>query len=92
MSNEKNPSPYPQVMGIKPLDWQGNEARSVAGCYRVQSLDDKWEPLHDGYYMLPKQAGVVAAFNSIDEAKAYAQSDYERRILSALVTEGHDNG
>lgn len=74
---------------VKNLDWQGYESRSVAGCYRVQRLDDKWEPLHDGYYMLPKQAGVVTAFESIDEAKAYAQSDFEARIRAALAsTEG----
>jgi hypothetical protein len=78
-------------VGIKPLDWQGYEARSAAGQYRVQRLDDKWEPLHAGYYMLPKHAGVVSAFDTEEEAKAYAQADYETRIRAALAATSEDH-
>jgi hypothetical protein len=80
------PAPAELSVGIKPLDWQGYEARSATGQYRVQRLDNKWEPLHDGYYMLPKQAGVVSAFNTEEEAKAYAQSHHEDCIRAALTS------
>lgn len=71
---------------VKPLEWDGCEARSAAGSYRVQRLDDKWEPLHEGYYMLPRVHGMVKAFDTKELAKAAAQADYEQRILSALTT------
>lgn len=74
------------VPGVKHLEWSGNEATSVAGFYRVQKLYDKWEPLRDGYYMLPRVHGIVKAFDTLDEAKAAAQHDFETRIRSALAS------
>ncbi|KQS79082.1 hypothetical protein ASG25_10885 [Rhizobium sp. Leaf384] len=71
---------------VKPLEWRGNEASSATGHYRVQRLGDKWEPLHNGCYMLPRVHGVVKAFATLDAAQAYAQADYEQRVLSALST------
>jgi len=69
---------------VKPLKWNGNGASSPVGSYRVQTLGSKWEPLRDGYFMLPRLHGVVEALDTADEAKAVAQADYARRILSAL--------
>jgi hypothetical protein len=71
-------------IGIKPLAWHDNEAPSPVGCYHVQRLDDKWEPLQDGRYMLPRRYGKVAAFDTIEAAKAHAEADYEYRIRSAI--------
>jgi hypothetical protein len=86
------PDPTPSsIVRVKPLQWNGIEALSPAGSYRVQRLDDKWEPLHNGSFMLPKQFGVVAAFDTVDDAKSACQADYETRILAALsatATEG----
>lgn len=72
------------MIKVKELDWNENEASSPVGHYRCQRLGDKWEPLRNGYFMLTKWHGIVKAFDTIEEAKAAAQSDYERRILSAL--------
>lgn len=78
------------AIAVKPLEWRDNEAQSPVGHYRVQRLDDKWEPLRNGYYMLPKHGGVVKAFDTFDQAKAAAQADYESRILSALTPHGEE--
>ena len=69
---------------VKALKWSDNEAASPVGFYRVQTLGDKWEPLRSGHYMLPRVHGVVAAFDTKEEAKAAAERDYESRVLSAL--------
>jgi hypothetical protein len=78
------------AIAVKPLEWRDNEAQSPVGHYRVQRLDDKWEPLRNGDYMLPKHGGVVKAFDTFDQAKAAAQADYESRILSALTPHGEE--
>lgn len=79
------PAPVNHVR-VKPLHWDGNEARSPVGCYRVQRLDDKWEPLHNGYYMLPRLHGMVKAFDTPEEARAFVETDYEKNVWSAIET------
>lgn len=80
------PTPPPTLnVQVKSLEWRGLEAHSSVGLYRVQRLGDKWEPLHLGAYMLPKIHGVVAALDTLEEAQAVAQADYESRIRSAVV-------
>jgi len=82
---QRTPSPQTNVR-VKPLEWGDNVAHSPVGHYRVQRLDDKWEPLHNGQYMLPRVHGVVQAFDTLEAAKAAAHADYERRIRAALAT------
>lgn len=79
-------SAAPEAVRVKELEWVGNEVYTPVGHYRVQRLDDKWEPLRDYYYMLPKEHGVVVVFGTPQEAMAYCFDDYEARILSALAT------
>lgn len=76
-------SPQAEV-GVKPLDWRGNEASSPVGNYRIQRLSDKWEPLHNGHYMLPRVHGMVEAFDTPEEARAFVKADYEKNVRSAL--------
>lgn len=78
-------TPPPEThVRVRPLKWDGNEARSLVGRYRVQRLDDKWEPLHDGYYMLSRLHGMVKAFDTFDQAKEHAEEDYRKRVLSVI--------
>ncbi|WP_174804387.1 Lar family restriction alleviation protein [Martelella limonii] len=82
--NTRAPQSAEGQVKVKPLKWDGLETSSVVGAYSVQGLMSKWEPLHNGHYMLAKKYGHVDAFDTPDEAKDYIKADYERRLLSAL--------
>lgn len=74
-----------KTVGVKKLEWSGDEAVTPFGKYRVERTDD-------GYSLSFEYAEMVhIGFNSVrgfesprDEAVKYAQADYERRILSAI--------
>lgn len=91
-------TPPAQAVAVKPLEWKAlNEGfghgRTYYGTgvfghwYAVQRVKKGvWSCVHhvDGKQIfLPSQ---LTYFGSIEEAKAAAQADYERRILSALTT------
>ncbi len=62
---------------VKPLKW---DERHRADNYRIQytyGQDQK-------DYLLTRGSNVVWAYDTVDEAKAAAQADYETRILAAI--------
>ena len=71
---------------VKPLVWEEEDGRST--CLDSEGCDKLYRVLvrHDGKAVLRHNASSFQEFgyNSADEAKAAAQADYERRILSAL--------
>lgn len=81
-----------QGMRVKPLEWSFFDAstwwaETVGGLYRINERGD-------GAVILAKDADIMryiddngddwGGWPSIDHAKAAAQADYERRILSAI--------
>lgn len=69
-------------VGVKPLEWHGPDvngdihARSILAVYTVRKKQGSL-----GYWLTE----VGGYHSTIDVAKAAAQADYERRILSALT-------
>jgi len=66
---------------VKPLEWDGDRhrAKTIVGNYSISKsiIFDGWLWALDGV--------LTEVAPSEDEAKAAAQADYERRILSALA-------
>ncbi|POO54343.1 hypothetical protein CPJ18_02275 [Agrobacterium rosae] len=90
LSTDAKPVKPASSVAVKTLEWKDIEASSPTGHYRVQRLDDKWEPLHNGYYMLPRVHGVVIAFDTQHEAKAHCQQYHDAAIRSALSARVQD--
>lgn len=82
-----------QPVRVKALEWNEYEHEGVA---------DRWdaevggfgvfycvEIQHDGYCVVfdHEAVGAVGTFDTLEAAKAAAQADYERRILSGLVSQ-----
>jgi hypothetical protein len=66
---------------VKPLEWDGPESRvSEGGILRYWVGGGTKERLYGGQ----RTASPLGEFASLDEAKAAAQADYERCILSAI--------
>ena len=70
--------PAPAVR-VKRLEW--HEADRHAACADLYSIDDT---MYENRFALNRLGLLIARFSSIETAKAAAQADYERRILSAL--------
>lgn len=74
--------PQEGEIGVKKLEWieTGEDfiAGSVAGEYEILRTPEAWTAFRNGQ-------GLSRHNNSPDDAKAAAQSDYEARILSALI-------
>lgn len=64
---------------VKPMEWDCRQADTAIGAYRINVFTSGVIVLLDGA-IIPGARGLV----SESEAKAAAQADYERRILSAL--------
>lgn len=69
---------------IKQLEWVGSEGGNVltgiaiyAGYYRITSTSE-------GAFMRIATAGIRKRFDTVDEAKAAAQIDFEKRIKECL--------
>lgn len=67
---------------VKALEWQHEDdgeyiAQSETGWYHIGRPASFWN--------LTIPSGGVPSFETLEAAKAAAQADYERRILSALV-------
>ena len=80
--------PQPQKVEVKPLKWGKTsygtpEVFSVVGVYRINSA-------HNGGWIALRNKEVLPGpdgrnnYATVDLAEAAAQSDYERRIISAL--------
>lgn len=79
---------------VKPLEWKTSPAdKSIAeprtyygfwegGYYHVSKSGHTWSV---GTFTNRGQSRHIGFFRTLDEAKAVAQADYERRILSALT-------
>lgn len=88
------PQPAPRPVAVKPLEWDSvidggrdRVAKTVIGEY-VVSVD---HPNAGGTHYLwvsgqPDSDEHHSEYRTMDAAKAAAQADYERRILSALTT------
>lgn len=77
-----------RAIAVKPLVWKGDTSVSIAGIYRVFKLiaGDDWAFGVNGI------ANRWEVYPTIEAAKAAAQADYERRVMSALTVEpGHDH-
>lgn len=75
----------PVAVKVKALKWEQNrsdwemfKAATIAGSYDIMKILDKWE-------LTRNTMGELGKFDTVDAAKAAAQSDYETRIRSALV-------
>jgi len=69
---------------IKQLEWIGSEGGNVitgiaiyAGYYRITSTSE-------GAWMRIATAGIRKRFETVDEAKAAAQADFEKRVMECL--------
>jgi len=73
------------VVVVKPLEWDGDFAHTPFGLfYHVNHATGV-----PGLVVLEKNEGssvLKSAWNTVDEAKAAAQADYEARIRSALTS------
>lgn len=73
---------------VEPLAWGDIDgdivARTEIKTYRCSKFGDGWDLLIDGVHTKPYRHGVRETY-SLEAAKAAAQADYERRILSALT-------
>ncbi|WP_421416485.1 hypothetical protein [Agrobacterium tumefaciens] len=83
------PQPAPSV-AVKALEWKQNSedweiwsAPTILGPYDVMKILDKWEVTRN-------TVGKLGALETIEEAKAAAQADYEARIRSALSAQVQD--
>jgi hypothetical protein len=71
---------------VKPLEWDDVQADSVFGVYDFGRIGGIWTLRLDGHDI---ETGVSTNYRTAaGDAKAAAQADYERRILSALTQEG----
>jgi len=76
---------------VKPLEWlELNDPIGHPQPYQIWkdnggsgAPDDPLE-VFEGYMLYSPQMAAMGVYSSIDDAKAAAQADYERRILSAL--------
>lgn len=70
-------------IGIKPLTWELSNARSIVGTYNIGRVGGEWwVRLRD----CEIADGHASSFEAAEiAAKAAANADYERRILSALA-------
>lgn len=75
----------PVAVSVKPLEWDPYRARTPMCDYRVSD-----EPYHgltgNRYFGAFFGAKLIAECTSIQDAKAAAQADYERRVLSCITT------
>jgi hypothetical protein len=69
-------------VAVKALEWYDKLARSVLGYYWIADASRKYL-----YFGAGKGLGV---FDTVEEAKAAAQADYEARIRSALSAQVQD--
>ena len=69
---------------VKPLEWCGDSDRYAYSDVTSKAYLIAFE---EGVYWASWDA-ALPPFDTIAEAKAAAQADYEARILSALTTEG----
>ena len=87
MSKDENPSPS-QHLRVKPLEWRKGYCDERV---TIQQASNGWlyqVRILDGVIWLDWPDTAATFFPSEDEAKAAAQTDYERRIRAALASEG----
>ncbi len=65
---------------VKPLEWDGRRTTGVMFQYRIHV----GYGLSDGFFALTLSGSTIGEYSSEEDAKAAADADYERRILSAL--------
>lgn len=63
-------------VSVKPLKWRNNRADTAFGQYEIMTLM--------GRYQLYSQGSYDGTFDTIKEAKKYAQRDCETRTLSMI--------
>ena len=71
-------------VAVKPLEWRHDNAHSIIGRY--------WITYTGGKIGLHLDQRKIGKFADPDEAKAAAQSDFETRIRSALVSGSREDG
>lgn len=68
---------------VKPLEWDDYVADTPFGAYTVgPGAEDKF---HFTFHTYPYGSESDESWETDDEAKAAAQADYERRVLSAII-------
>lgn len=95
MENDKNPAPQAHLR-VKPLEWRALDVTDREAAV-ADSILGKWEVWHfpggGTYIMKPGEHQGAVFEDSYDEAKAYMERVYQRRVAPALATtEGSDNG
>jgi len=94
MPEEQLHTPPPKThVRVKPLEWLEREDSSFRGASAI-GYYHIFPGTGFSYDLCGPVGGRLATYKRLDEAKAAAQADYERRILSALstTTEGSDRG
>lgn len=74
----------PRQPTVKPLEWEGRKTTGGIAQYRIHI----GYGLMNGIYALTLNESTIGEYSSEQAAKAAAQSDYERRILSSLAEGG----
>ncbi len=75
---------------VKKLEWNGGRAETPFGYYNIDDQTDRTALELNGRlpFLLSGSRLVMSRHESLAEAKAAAQADYEQRILSALSPVG----
>lgn len=82
-------------IAVKPLEWVSHAwgAEADDGRYRIEDNGTNWT---DDRYWLFVNVGLLtnhrSKYGTLDAAKAAAQSDFETRIRSALVSGSREDG
>lgn len=76
-----------RVVAVKPLIWDQSNAETPVGSYYIDDQEDLIDSELKGRppFLLSVSRLGHSRYQSLDEAKASAQADYEARIRSALV-------
>lgn len=89
-----------RVVKIKPLEWEkiygtaykdfpdDEQARTILGTYKLVCTYEPSHKWHEVNFYSAAKGGPL--YETLEDAKAAAQADYEARIRSAIVEARHD--
>lgn len=90
--NDNTPAPSQHVR-VKPLQWNPFRAETPFGYYHIDDQTDRTADELKGRppFLLSGSRIDLSRHETLEAARAAAQADYERRILSALAAEGRND-
>lgn len=72
---------------IKQLEWRGDVAHRIKTNTSIGEYEVYKSINGDYLFYIDDIKATTITFNSLEKAKAYAQTDFERRIKECLITE-----